>query len=118
MSVPIKALTDAFAVAPQLAPDDMPDVANAGFKSVIINRPDLEGGPEQPLSADIIKAARAAGLQIEYQPVVSGAMTYEDVERFAALLEQLPAPVLAFCRSGTRCSNLFEAARQVHANKP
>ncbi|KAA0890110.1 TIGR01244 family sulfur transferase [Pusillimonas sp. ANT_WB101] len=117
MSVAIRALTDTFAVAPQLGPDDMPDVANAGFRSVIINRPDLEGGPDQPLSADVIKAAQAAGLQIEYQPVVSGAMTYDDVECFAKLLKQLPEPVLAYCRSGARCTALFEAARQINANK-
>lgn len=111
MSVPISALTADFAVAPQLSPDDMQAVADAGFKSVIINRPDMEGGPDQPASADVIAAARAAGLAVEYQPVVSGAMTPEDVARFAVLLKELPAPVLAYCRSGTRCSHLFRAAR-------
>ncbi|MGP1614034.1 MAG: TIGR01244 family sulfur transferase [Pollutimonas bauzanensis] len=110
MSVPINALTDTFAVAPQLSPDDMQAVADAGFKSVIINRPDLEGGPDQPSSADVIAAARAAGLAVEYQPVVSGAMTPEDVARFAVLLKELPAPILAYCRTGTRCSHLFKAA--------
>ena len=47
-----------FAVAPQLGPDDMADVAAAGYKSVIINRPDFEGGPDQPTAADVSKAAR------------------------------------------------------------
>src|SRR3546814_17824839 len=70
MSVSINALTDAFSVAPQLFPEDMQAVADAGFKSVIINRPDLEGGPQQPLSADVIGAARAALLSWEYQLVV------------------------------------------------
>lgn len=110
MSVPINSLSDTFAVAPQLTAEDMPEVARAGFKSVIINRPDLEGGPDQPLSADVMAAARAAGLAVEYQPVVSGAMTEEDVVKFASLLKDLPAPVLAFCRSGTRCSHLYQAA--------
>ncbi|WP_353152045.1 TIGR01244 family sulfur transferase [Pollutimonas bauzanensis] len=113
MSVPISALTDDFAVAPQLSPSDMQAVADAGFKSVIINRPDLEGGPDQPTSADVIAAAHAAGLSVEYQPVVSGAMTPEDVARFAVLLKELPAPVLAYCRSGTRCTHLFRAAQQL-----
>ncbi len=110
MSVPINSLTDAFAVAPQLAPEDMRAVADAGFKSVIINRPDMEGGPDQPTSADVIAAAQAAGLAVEYQPVISGAMTPEDVARFAVLLKELPAPVLAYCRTGTRCTHLFRAA--------
>ncbi|MBB5215205.1 TIGR01244 family sulfur transferase [Parapusillimonas granuli] len=111
MSVPIHALTDAFAVAPQLAPKDMQAVADAGYKSVIINRPDLEGGPGQPAAADVMAAARAAGLAVEYQPVVSGAMTAEDVARFAQLLDTLPAPVLAYCRTGTRCTHLYHAAK-------
>jgi len=110
MSLPIHPLTDAFAVAPQLGPDDMQAVADAGYRSVIINRPDGEGGPEQPASADVVAAAIAAGLKIEYQPVVSGAMTGEDVARFKELLDKMPAPVLAYCRSGTRCTHLFNAA--------
>jgi uncharacterized protein (TIGR01244 family) len=113
MSVPIKSLTDNFAVAPQLKPKDMAAVAAAGYKSVIINRPDFEGGQDQPTSASVMQAAEAAGLKAEYQPVVGSAMTMADVERFAELLDVLPGPVLAYCRSGTRCTNLFAAAQQL-----
>ncbi|MCC2594825.1 TIGR01244 family phosphatase [Pusillimonas sp. MFBS29] len=110
MSVPINALTEDFAVAPQLAPEDMQAVADAGFRSVIINRPDMEGGPDQPLSSEVMAAAHVAGLEVVYQPVVSGAMTADDVVLFAKNLKSLPAPVLAFCRTGTRCTYLFQAA--------
>jgi len=110
MSLPIHPLTDAFAVAPQLGPDDMQAVADAGYKSVIINRPDGEGGADQPVSADVIAAAKAAGLATAYQPVISGGLTAEDVARFKELLGKLPSPVLAYCRSGTRCAHLFNAA--------
>jgi len=88
----------------------MQAVADAGYRSVIINRPDGEGGAGQPASADVMAAALAAGLQVEYQPVISGAMTTEDVARFRELLDKMPAPVLAYCRSGTRCTHLFNAA--------
>jgi uncharacterized protein (TIGR01244 family) len=110
MSVPIQSISDSFAVAPQLTADDMQAVADAGFKSVIINRPDLEGGPEQPSSVDVMKAARAAGLMVEYQPVVSSAITPEDVARFSSLLQSMPQPILAYCRSGGRCARLYQAA--------
>ena len=113
MSLPIHPLTDNFAVAPQLGPEDMQAVADAGYKSVIINRPDGEGGADQPASADVMAAAAAAGLVIEYQPVVSGAMTGDDVARFKVLLGELPAPVLAYCRTGTRCTHLFNAASDI-----
>ncbi|MDY0308377.1 MAG: TIGR01244 family sulfur transferase [Castellaniella sp.] len=110
-------LTPDFAVAPQLGPDDMQALADAGFKSVIINRPDGEAGPDQPRSDDVLRAAQAVGLQARYQPVVSGAITLADVAEFAALLRILPKPVLAYCRSGARCTNLFLAAREHGADQ-
>lgn len=112
MSLPITPFNEAFSVAPQLQPEDMQEVAQAGYKSVIINRPDGEGGPEQPAATDVMKAAEAAGMVTAYLPVVSGAMTYDDVERFKELLDTLPSPVLAFCRSGTRSGHLYRAATQ------
>uniref|UniRef100_UPI0033424D09 TIGR01244 family sulfur transferase n=1 Tax=Castellaniella defragrans TaxID=75697 RepID=UPI0033424D09 len=116
MTLSYQMLADDFAVAPQLGSDDMRLVANAGFKSVIINRPDGEGGPDQPLSEDVMDAARAAGLEVCYQPVISGAITSEDVVEFLRLLRDLPRPVLAFCRSGARCTNLYQMARE-HARQ-
>ena len=110
MSTPINALTSEFAVAPQLGPNDMAAVAAAGYKSVIINRPDFEGGPDQPTADSVSSAARAAGLQVVYQPVVSGGMTQDDVARFTELLKTLPTPILAYCRTGTRCTVLWRAA--------
>jgi uncharacterized protein (TIGR01244 family) len=110
VATPINSLTPDFAVAPQMTPDDMAAVAAAGFKSVIINRPDFEDGPNQPTAAAVSEAARAAGLRVAYQPVVSGQMTTDDVTDFAELLQTLPAPVLAYCRSGTRCTVLYRAA--------
>jgi uncharacterized protein (TIGR01244 family) len=108
----IRPLTPGFAVAPQLGPAQMAEVAAAGYKSVIINRPDFEGGPDQPEAAAVAAAARAAGLAVEYQPVAGGNITAADVTRFAGLLRALPGPVLAYCRTGTRCTNLFELAKR------
>jgi uncharacterized protein (TIGR01244 family) len=110
MAVPVHALSEEVSVAPQLSPNDMAALAAAGYKSVIINRPDYEGGPDQPTSEQVMAAARAAGLEVVYQPVVSGAMTQDDVVTFAQHLDSLPKPILAFCRSGTRCSVLYRAA--------
>jgi len=113
MTLSYHALADDFAVAPQLGPDDMRPLADAGFRSVIINRPDGEGGAGQPRSEDVMRAAREAGLEARYQPVVSGAITSADVAEFSHLLHELPGPVLAFCRSGARCTNLYQAAREL-----
>lgn len=112
MSVQIISINDDFAVAPQMSAADMQAVADAGFKSVIINRPDYEGGPDQPSSADVIVAAERAGLAVKYQPVVSGSITATDVQQFADLLHEMPAPILAFCRSGGRCTQLYRSATE------
>lgn len=97
-------------VAPQLDPAAMAWAAQAGFKSIVNNRPDFEGGPDQPTSAAIEAAAKAAGLQYVHQPVHPALQTPEDIARFAALLDELPRPILAFCRTGTRSGKLFRAA--------
>jgi uncharacterized protein (TIGR01244 family) len=97
-------------VAPQLEPDAMAWAAQAGFKSVINNRPDFEGGPDQPTSAVIEAAAIAAGLRYAHLPVSPAVQTPEQIAQFAALLAELPKPILAFCRSGTRSGKLFHAA--------
>ena len=63
MTFPYQRLSASIAVAPQLGPEAMAEAAAAGFKSVINNRPDFEGGPDQPTSASVGAAALAAGLQ-------------------------------------------------------
>ncbi|AKJ29955.1 TIGR01244 family sulfur transferase [Caldimonas brevitalea] len=110
MSLPIQQLSPDLCVAPQLDPAAMQLAAEAGFKSVINNRPDHEGGAEQPTSAQIEAAARAAGLEYVHLPVNPSVQTPEEIARFGELLQTLPKPVLAFCRSGGRCTRLFRAA--------
>ena len=41
----------------------------------------------------------------------NGAITQGDVEDFRAAVADLPTPLLAYCRSGTRCANLWDMAR-------
>nr|WP_295082844.1 TIGR01244 family sulfur transferase [uncultured Roseateles sp.] len=110
MSLPIQALTPELCVAPQLAPQAMQEAADAGFKSVINNRPDFEGGPDQPTSADMAQAAAAAGLAYHHLPVQGGYQSPEEIQAFRELLDSLPKPILAFCRSGARSTRLFAAA--------
>ena len=40
---------------------------------------------------------------------------FEQVEEMARLLKTLPEPILAFCRSGARSTNLYQMA--VHLNQ-
>ena len=107
---PLHSLSADVSAAPQLEPAAMALVAQAGFKSVINNRPDHEGGADQPTSAAIEAAALAAGLTYRHLPVVPGYQSPEEIAKFRELLDALPKPILAFCRTGTRSGKLFQAA--------
>ena len=108
--IPIRAVADDVCVAPQLSPETMPAAAQAGFRSVVNNRPDFEHGPDQPTSAAIEAAARAAGLEYRYLPVSGAYQSPEDAAAMAALLAELPRPLLMFCRSGARSARLYALA--------
>jgi uncharacterized protein (TIGR01244 family) len=73
----------------------------------------MEGGPEQPTSAQIEEAARNVGLDYVYQPVVAGQITELDVRNFANHYHELPKPILMFCRTGNRSNNLYQLAKQM-----
>lgn len=105
-------ITENYAVSPQISVADVALVKQAGFKSVICNRPDDEDAG-QPPHAEIQAAVEAAGMQFRWVPVISGQMTPENVADQAAALEELPEPVFAYCRSGTRCTNLFAGVQQL-----
>ena len=109
-NLPLQQIAPDVCVAPQLEPGAMAQAAQAGFRSVVNNRPDFEGGPTQPTSASIEAAARAAGLEYVHLPVAGGYQSPEEIARFAELLKTLPRPILAFCRSGARSTKLYAAA--------
>jgi len=107
----VRQITESYSVSPQITPDEIAAIKAAGFKTVICNRPDDEQ-PGQPSHDAIKAAAEAAGLAFRYIPVISGQMTMENVEDQAAALDEVEGPVLAYCRSGTRCTNLYAAIQQ------
>lgn len=101
-----KPLTSDLSVAPQAQPEDMIRIAEAGFRSVMSNRPDGEE-PGQPSAARMKAAAQAAGLAFAHAPVRSGAVSDADAQAFRQALDALPKPVFGFCRTGTRTTLLW-----------
>ncbi len=102
----IRKIDDTISVAPQISVEDVAEAARLGFKTLVANRPDHEE-PGQPSMADIEAAAKEQGLEWVYMPVESGNITDDDVDRFAPMIRDAAKPVLAFCRSGTRCTILW-----------
>lgn len=94
-------------VAPQLVQSDFAEIAARGFRSVVNNRPDGEAADQLP-NAEAEALARRNGLEFRYQPVRNVNVTDDDVvAAFGRLIEELPAPILFYCRSGTRCTTLW-----------
>ncbi len=102
----LKTLSDKLYVSPQIDPAAIPALKDAGFRAIICNRPDDEEAG-QPSFSQIERAAEQHGISAVYQPIVPGQIGPEDVDNFARTLANLPGPVLAFCRTGTRSSTLF-----------
>jgi uncharacterized protein (TIGR01244 family) len=101
---------DDFAVAGQITPDDIPGIADAGFKTIVCARPDREEYG-QPDFADVAKAAERAGLKAVQIPV-SGMLGEGQLIRMEKALRELPKPMFGYCRSGARAGSLYATARR------
>jgi sulfide:quinone oxidoreductase len=101
-----KTIDQTLSVSEQIKAEDLPAIAAAGFKSIICNRPDGEGA-DQPVFAEIEAAATALGLVASYQPIISGKVGDEDAMAFGKLMDTLPKPIFAYCRTGTRSTTLW-----------
>jgi sulfide:quinone oxidoreductase len=102
----LKEISSKITVSPQVTKKDVAEIKAKGFRAIICNRPDGEGA-DQPSFEEINAAAKLAGIEARYLPVQSGMVTDEDVAAFRDALEELPRPLLAYCRSGTRSATLW-----------
>lgn len=101
----VKEVTPGFAVAPQIAVEDMQALADAGYAAVVCNRPDGEE-PGQPALDDLRAAAHAAGLAFHHIPVSGGEFPAGAIAAFGAVRKGTQGPLLAYCRTGTRSITL------------
>lgn len=102
----IKTLMTGLSVSPQIAMAEMQVIKDQGFRSIICNRPDGEGA-DQPTFDEIAAAAKAHGLAASYLPIIAGKVSDDDATAFGKALTELPGPVLAYCRTGTRSATLW-----------
>ena len=110
MPLTVTKVSEVFSTSPQITVNDIPEIAALGFKTIINNRPDGEGGAEQPTSATIQAAAEKAGLAYIHLPVIPGNITESHVAECATFLAGAASPILGFCRTGNRASNLYQQA--------
>ncbi|WP_420859541.1 TIGR01244 family sulfur transferase [Marivivens marinus] len=106
----IKTISSRISVSPQIAASDIDAIKAAGFRAIICNRPDGEAA-DQPTYEEIESAAKTAGLEIAYLPIVAGKVSDQDAADFGTALDTLPGPVLAYCRTGTRSATLWSLSQ-------
>jgi sulfide:quinone oxidoreductase len=106
-------ITDFLSVAGQITREDIAEIAKAGYGTIINNRPDTEE-PGQLSHAEAEAEAKRLGLEYRYIPVVTGSITKRDVAAYQNAILRGPQPVLAHCRSGTRCYLLWGATRAIY----
>lgn len=103
-------LSDKLYISAQVTPADLAEAAALGINTLICNRPDGEE-TDQPTFATVSAWAQAAGIKhVLSQAVTMPTLTQADAERFAAAVAAADTPVLAYCRTGTRCSMLWSMA--------
>ncbi|PIE14028.1 MAG: TIGR01244 family phosphatase [Rhodobacterales bacterium] len=105
----IRQLSDEIAVSPQITAKDVAAIAKAGYRAIICNRPDGEA-PDQPSANAIARAAKKAGLAFRDLPVDKGIVTDANAGDMKTALMELPGPVLAYCRTGTRSATAWSLA--------
>ncbi|SFT60609.1 TIGR01244 family sulfur transferase [Halomonas saccharevitans] len=110
----IQHLESGFAIADAVTPADLDEIARRGFRAVICNR---RPGEAEDHPDDRPLKARAAELGLAWRciPVTPGDYGETDIAAFSQSLDELPAPILAFCRTGKRAVHLWAHARSREA---
>ena len=108
------ALSDTLSVSAQISVDDVSRLGEQGFTVIVCNRPDGEAR-EQPTMDQIEAACVAAGVLFIRYPVTAMDFPGPDLQGLGALFDDPAQRVLAYCRTGTRCANLWIASRHQDA---
>ena len=108
----IRQINDEYSVSGQITVEELDEIKTQGFQSIVCNRPDEEEAG-QPHFADIEARAKELGLQIRHIPVGRMGLTPEGVSDMVDALEELPKPMLGFCRSGARSTAIYDQSQRL-----
>jgi len=105
----IRKISPRFYVSEQISGQDVGAIAAHGIKTIICNRPDHES-QGQPTASEIAAAAEGLGIKFVDMPVKAGTITDENIADFERAYHDVPGPILAYCRTGTRSTSLWALA--------
>ena len=107
----LRQLTVEYSVSPQISVDELATLKDLGFKSIVCNRPDNED-PGQPSFAEIAQKAKDLGFETAHIPVV-GQPSPDAIKDMVDALDELPKPILAYCRSGNRSGVIYQMTQHL-----
>ena len=105
----ISRIADNYAVAAQILPDELDEIAAAGFRAVICNRPDGEE-PGQPTVGAISAECERVGISFHHIPVSGMPIPDEAIQEQRRIINECDGPVLGYCRSGQRSALIWQAS--------
>ncbi|MDP3676231.1 MAG: TIGR01244 family sulfur transferase [Novosphingobium sp.] len=103
-------LTESVYASPQIGVEEVAQAKALGVGLIVNNRPEGESGDQTP-GDQIAAAAQAAGIDYIAIPVTHAGFSEPQVNAMREALDRAgDAPVLAYCRSGTRSTLLWALA--------
>lgn len=115
MTLLINKLNEDFSYTSQIVGDDIAEIVSLGFKTIINNRPDNEGGDTQPKSEALEALALKHGIAYVHIPVVPNNIQAEQIVTFGEVYAKVQKPILGFCKTGNRASTICKLALENHA---
>ncbi|MBD9372937.1 TIGR01244 family phosphatase [Rhizobium sp. ARZ01] len=108
----IRAINDEYSVSGQITVEDLEEIKALGFKSIVCHRPDHEA-PDQPEFSAIAARAKELGIDMTHVPVGPMGVTADAVRDMVDALDELPRPMLGYCRSGARSTNIYAQTQHI-----
>lgn len=108
----IRPVDQDYSVSGQISVEDLDQIKALGFKSIVCHRPDQEQ-PGQPAFQEIASRAKELGLEIQHIPVGPMGVTEEAVNGMVDALDELPRPMLGYCRSGARSTAIYQKTQHM-----
>ncbi len=108
----IRWIDDDYAVTGQITPEDVNAIADMGFKAIVRHRPDGENASQPDFA---LVQAKAAELGIEIRQIAVGptGLTADKVHAMVDALDEMPRPMLGYCRSGARSTAIYQHTHHI-----
>ncbi len=105
----VNQINENYMVCAQINVADVADAKAFGFDTIMCNRPDNEE-TGQPSAGQIERAAKKAGLKFFFVPMAHSGLAADTLDKFRSAVSAENGKILAYCRTGNRCTLLWKMA--------